>query len=114
MKINAIATGKKKMSFLEYEAVVKPVKNMNVMTSVNIVRQGKILVKIKTNVLLDKYNVEKLELIIEQLITDYIIGRETNITDQSQFQNSKLKKASAKQAKARTEAANDLFSMYKL
>jgi len=114
MQINAIATGKKMMSFLDYEAVITPSKKLNKLSSVNILRQGKILVKIKTDISLDQYNANNLEQIIQRLIIDYIIGHETNVVNPDQFRNAKIKNASAKQAKARSEAANDLFSMFNL
>ena len=114
MNINAIALGKKQMCFLDYEAVITPGNEYNTLTSVNIVREGKILVKIKTDIPLEYINTLKLEPVIEQIIVDYLTGKETGAFQPDKSNFTVNKKTSKKQGKARTKAANDLFNILNL
>ncbi len=114
MKINAISLGKKPLSFLDYEAVITPGKQANSLSSVNILFQGRILVKIKVDITLDQTNLTNIEKLIKQTITDYINGKETGLGGNVSTHTNPAAKTTKKQAKAKEKAANDLFTMFNL
>jgi|GEM_PF-5580636 len=114
MEINAIATGKKPLIFLDYEAVITPGHETNSLSSVNIVCQGKILVKIRTNITLDQTNAGILDRIVKQTITSFLIGKVTGAADVVQDIPKATVRAQKKHKKARARAAEDLFTKLNL
>lgn len=114
MEINAIATGKKPLSFLDYETVITPSHEANVLSSVNLVCQGKILVKIRTNITLDQTNADILDRIVKQTITSFLNGKETGAAAVVQDVPKATVRAQKKHKKARARAAEDLFTTLNL
>lgn len=105
--------GKKPLGFLHYESVITPGNEMDTLSSVNILKQGKILVKIKTNIPLDPLAASNLDQLIQQTIMDYLTGKEM-ASDNQLIPQKQTVKTTRDQSEARAKAADDLFSIFNL
>lgn len=112
--IQKISLGKKPIMFLDYEAVIENSNNIQQLVSVNIILNGKILTKIKTNVSLQNRTNEHLEKLIIETIAAFVsqsVVNEVDIIDDSKF---RIRKSDNQQNNARQHAAQQIFTDFNL
>lgn len=114
LTFNKIALGKKLIDFIYYEAIIEKSENESKLIAVNVLANGKILTKIKTNISLSEYELGHLDRLIIEIISSFISDSENNSSTCSKQESFYATKPSNKQKEARNHVAQDLFNQFNL